>query len=187
MFLIWYITVYLANTVAPWRLVHFIRVIPCSDQFYHAFFTFGEFSGLDKRKTVGAPPTIPMSILNTMRMHIKVQQVSKQGQASGEIIQSKLVASVIWTEHERFCGNWAWRRIRELWPDKITPGGVLQQDSIQNKWTTFKKVNYWYKYNKKTLIDISQAVDKPTMLPDGTIAEITMDEDARRRKMVKIS
>ena len=63
----------------------------------------------------------------------------------------------------------------------------MQQDSIQNKWTTFKKVNYWYKYNKKTLIDISQAVDKPTMLPDGTIAEITMDEDARRRKMVKIS
>ena len=34
--------------------------------------------GLDKRKPVGEPPTIPMNIPNTMRLHIKLQHLSKQ-------------------------------------------------------------------------------------------------------------
>jgi len=68
-----------------------------------------------------------------MRLHIKVQQLSKQGQASGQAIKSKLVASSMGTEHEGFCGDRAWRRVRGLWPDEITPEGVSQQDSIRNE------------------------------------------------------
>ena len=89
--------------------------------------------GLDKRKPVGAPPTIPMNLLNIIRLHIKMQQLSKQGKASGKLIKSKLVSFVIGTGHERLCVNWDWRRICELWPDEITPGGVSQQDSIRNE------------------------------------------------------
>ena len=137
--------------------------------------------GLDKRKHVGAPPTIPMNILNTMRLHIKVQQLSKQGQASGQTIKRKLVALVMGTEHEGFCGDWAWRCVRELWPDKITSGGVSQQDIICNEWTTFTKVNGWYTCNKKTLINTGLSIDKPMTLPDGTIAEITMGENELSR------
>ena len=73
-----------------------------------------------------------MNLLNTIWMHIKVRQLSKQGQASGQTIKSKLVASLMETEHEILCGDLAWRRICGIWPDKITPGGVSQQDRIQN-------------------------------------------------------
>ena len=79
--------------------------------------------GLDKRKPICAP-------LNTMRMHTKVQQLSKQGQDSGQTIKKKIVASVMGKEHKGFCGDWDWRRIREIWPDEITPVDVLQQDSM---------------------------------------------------------
>ena len=73
-----------------------------------------------------------MNLLNKMRLHIKVQQLSKQRKSSGQTIKSKLVSSVMGTEHKGFCGDWAWSHIREIWPDKITPGGVSQQDSIHN-------------------------------------------------------
>ena len=42
---------------------------------------------LKERKVVGAPPTIPQAPLNTMRLHIKVLQLSKKGQASGRLIK----------------------------------------------------------------------------------------------------
>ena len=72
--------------------------------------------GLDKRKHVGAPPTIPMNLLNNMRLHIKLQQLSKQVQSSGQTIKIKLVSLVMGTEHEGFCVDWDWRFIRDLWP-----------------------------------------------------------------------
>ena len=97
--------------------------------------------GLVKRKHVGGPPKILINLLNTMRMHIKVQQLYKQGQASVKTINRKLVALVMGTKHEGFCVDWDWRRILMLCPGKITPGGVLQQDSIRSKWTTFTKGN----------------------------------------------
>ena len=40
--------------------------------------------GLYKRKTVGAPPTILTNLLDTMRLHIKVQQISNKGKYSGQ-------------------------------------------------------------------------------------------------------
>ena len=43
------------------------------------------------------------------------------------------------------------------------------------------KINYWYTCNKKTVIYISLAIDKPMTLPDGTIAKITMVEDELSR------
>ena len=84
------------------------------------------------------------------------------------------------TEDERFCGYWAWRHIRELWPDEITPGGVSQKDSIRKKWTKFTRVNDWYTCNKNTLIDRGLAIDEPMTLPDGNISKITMGEDELR-------
>ena len=85
------------------------------------------------------------------------------------------------TEHEGLFGDWAWRCIRELWPDEITREGVSQQDRVLNEWTTFTKLNDWYTCNKKTLIDSGLAIDKTMTFPDGTIAKITMGEDEMRR------
>lgn len=120
--------------------------------------------GVDKRRVVGAPPTISMPLLNCMHLHIKVLQVSKQGQASGSEIKRKLIASAIGTEYEGFDGDWAWRRICKLWPDKISPSVVSQQESIRNEWTTYTKVNDWYECNKKILIKIGLAIDTPNYL-----------------------
>ena len=68
-----------------------------------------------------------------MRLHIKVQQVSKQGQVSGNKIKSKLIAAALGTEHEGFDGDWVWRRMHELHPSKVSPSVVSQQESIWNE------------------------------------------------------
>ena len=57
---------------------------------------------LKERKAVGAPPTIPLVLLNTMCLYIKVLQLSKKGKASGKLIKTKLTAATVGTEHERF-------------------------------------------------------------------------------------
>ena len=136
---------------------------------------------IDKRKSVGTPPSIPIVLLNAMRLHIKVLQQSKRGQESGQIIKGKLVASVSGTDHEGFDPDWAWRRIRELWPDEITPTSVSQQESIRNKWTTHTKVNVWYTCNINTLIDNGLEIDRSERLPDGIDAEVTIGEIEKRR------
>ena len=64
--------------------------------------------GIDKRKSVGMLLLIPMVLLNVMRLRIKVLQLSKRSQASGQIIKGKLVASVSGTEHKGFYPDWAW-------------------------------------------------------------------------------
>ena len=137
--------------------------------------------GVDKRKSVGAPPSIPMALLNAVRLHILVLQASKLGQVSEKMIKAKLVASASGTEHEGFDPDWAWRRMRELWPTEIAPTSVSAQDSIRNEWTTYTKVNDWYTCNKKTLIDSGLAIDVPELLPDGTYAELTIGEIEKRR------
>ena len=122
-----------------------------------------------------------MNILNKMQLRIKVQQLSKQGQASEQTIKSKLVALVMGTEHGGLCRNWALRRIHEIWPDKIKPGGVSQQYSIRNEWTMFTTLNDWYTCDKRTLADSGLAIDKSMTLPDDTIAKIKIGEDELRR------
>ena len=56
---------------------------------------------MKERKKAGAPPTIPLALLNTMRLHIKVLQLSKKGTASGKLIKAKLTASATGTDTQR--------------------------------------------------------------------------------------
>ena len=116
-----------------------------------------------------------------MRLHIKMLQLSKQGQASGRLVKGKLTAVVMGTIYKGFDSDWAWRRIREMFPDEIAPTSVSTQESIRNEWTTFTKVNDWYTCNKKTLIDSGLATDEKERLPDGSEAEITIGEIEKRR------
>ena len=50
-----------------------------------------------KTKTMGAPPTIPMVLLNVILLHMKFLQLSKQRKASGKIIRNKIVAYAVGT------------------------------------------------------------------------------------------
>ena len=136
---------------------------------------------IKERKKVGAPPSIPLALLNTMRLHIKVLQLSKKGTASGKLIKAKLTAAAAGTEHEGFDSDWAWRRIRELYPEEVTPSSVSQQESIRNEWTTYTKINDWYDTNKKTLVESGLAIDLPSQLENGDVAEITIGEVEKRR------
>ena len=70
--------------------------------------------GLDKKRRTGPSAKILMILLTTMRVHIKVLQLSKQGKKSGLSIKHKLTAVEMGTEHEEFDSDWAWRHIREL-------------------------------------------------------------------------
>ena len=136
---------------------------------------------MKERKKAGAPPTIPLALLNTMRLHIKVLQLSKKGTASGKLIKAKLTASATGTEHEGFDSDWAWRRLRELYPAEVAPSAVSQQESIRNEWTTYTKINDWYDMNRKTLVESRLAIDLPLQLENGVVAELTIGEVEKRR------
>ena len=103
--------------------------------------------------------------------------MSKEGQASGKLVKAKLAAAAAGTIYEGFDSDWAWRRMRELYPDEVSPYAVSQQESIQNEWITHTKVNDWFDMNGKTLIDIGLAIDLPFELPNGTVAELTIGEE----------
>ena len=107
--------------------------------------------------------------------------MSKKGQASGKLVKAKLVAAAAGTIHEGFDSDWAWRRIRELYPDEVSPCAVSQQESIRNEWTTNTKVNDWFDMNKETFIDSGLAINIPFELPNGTVSELTIGEEEQRR------
>ena len=88
-----------------------------------------------------------LDLLNCMRLNIKIQQLSKSGQAKGFMIKSKLAAAVQGTRHPTFDCDWAWRQIREMWPEEIAPTCVSQTESIRNESTTYTKVNDWFTCN----------------------------------------
>ena len=73
--------------------------------------------GIVNWQKVGAPKHIPTAILNTMQMHIQVLQLSKQGQASGRLVKGKLKAAAMGTPYEGFDSDYAWRHIREIYPE----------------------------------------------------------------------
>ena len=137
--------------------------------------------GIANRRKVGAPEHIPTALLNTMRLHIKVLQLSKQGQASGRMVKGKLTAAAMGTPYEGFDSDWAWRRIRELYPAEVAPSAVSQQESIRNEWTTYTKINDWYDMNRKTLVESGLAIDLPLQLENGVVAELTIGEVEKRR------
>ena len=137
--------------------------------------------GIANRQKVGAPEHIPTGLLNTMQLHIKVLQLSKQGQASGRMVKGKLTAAAMGTPYEGFDSDWAWRRIREMYPEEVAPTSVSTQESIRNEWTTFTKVNDWFTMNKTTLIESGLAIDKPERLSDDIEAEVTVGETEKRR------
>lgn len=119
--------------------------------------------GINKQNNTGTPLSIPMVLLNAMRLHIIVLQLTKKGQASGQIIKGKVVVSASGTEHKGFDYDWgvetnSWALVR----GDCTL--VRQQESINNEWTTHAKVNNWYTYNKKTLIDSGLAINWPAAL-----------------------
>ena len=91
------------------------------------------------------------------------------------------MASVSGTEHEDFDPDWAWRQIRDLWPDEISPTSVSQQESIRNLWTTHTQVNEWYTCNKKTLIDSGLEIDRSERLSDGIDTEVAIGRIEKRR------
>ena len=46
------------------------------------------------------------------------------------------------------------------------------------------KVNDWYTFNKKTLINSRLAIDTSMALPNGEEADITIEEEEERRRIV---
>ena len=68
-----------------------------------------------------------------------------------------------------------------MYPEKIAPTTVSTQDNIRNEWTTYTKVNYWFIWKKKTLIDSGLAIDRKENLPDGSEAEILVGQIEKRR------
>ena len=133
-----------------------------------------------QRKRQGPPEKIPTHLLNTVRLHMKVQQLSKKGQASGASIKGILAASVKGTQHEEFNAKWAWERLRKDYPEDVNPTSVSQQESICNEWTTFYNVNDWFTENRRTLLESGLAKDEQMILDDGQVAELTMGKGEKR-------
>ena len=140
-----------------------------------------DFIGMESRKPQGPVPLLPMVLLNTVRLHIKILQLSRTGQSSGSSIKNKLVASAIGTKYDGFDADAAFIRIRKIWPEEVAPCRVSQQESIRNEWTTYTKVNDWYSCNKRTLVDSGLAFEEQYTLPDGSIAKLKIGEQEADR------
>ena len=63
--------------------------------------------GIANRRKVGAPEHIPTASLNIIRLHIKVLQLSNQGQASSSLTKGKLTAAAMGTPYKGFDSDWA--------------------------------------------------------------------------------
>ena len=152
---------------------------PISKTTLHRFCSAGGL--VENRKRQGPPNKVPMALLNTMRLHMKVQQVSKKGQISGAKVRSMLSAAVEGTKNPTFNSNWAFERLLDEFPEDVNPVIANQQEAIRNTWTTWSNINKWFNLNKRTLLESGLAIDEPMTLPDGTVAEISMDADTLRR------
>ena len=122
----------------------------------------------------GPAPMLPDEFMNMIRLHIKVMQLSKKAQPSGNLIQQLISSSVVGTQYENCSARAAWNRVRRMFPTEIKPCTVSKVDSLRNEWTTYTKVNDWFSSNKITLIQSGLAHDVPSVLPDGTFAELTI-------------
>lgn len=81
--------------------------------------------GLTERQTT-MKPKISLTLLNTMRLHIRIQQMSRQTLMPRSLIKEKLLGAVSGTQHDGFCVDWAWQRIRDLWPAEVISVQAIQ-------------------------------------------------------------
>ena len=112
---------------------------------------------------------------------MQVQHLSKQGQCTGAMVKSKLTAAVKGTKYAKLNANHSWERLHDLLQEDINQTNESQQETIQNEWTKFSKVNEWCNHNKGTLIKPGLAEDKEYILPDGTVSEISIHDDCMQR------
>ena len=138
--------------------------------------------GLDSIQHRGVRPRVPPALLNAVRLHIKMQQLSRSKQATPMDIKGAMMASVKDTAYEgTFNIEAAWTRLRELYPEEISPSKRTTVENIRSEWTTYEKLDDWFTQNKPLLIKSGLAVDEPMVLPDGSTAELTIPQDCARR------
>ena len=102
----------------------------------------------------GPAQRIPLVLLNAVRLHIKMMQLARSKEATPQDIKAVMLASVKETRHEgSFNIEYAWRRVRELYPDEVVPSKMQTAENIRSDWTTFSKLNDWFDMNKPILVD----------------------------------
>ena len=138
--------------------------------------------GLKSAPKLGAKPSLPIALLNAVRLHIKMKQLSRSSQATPIEIKAAMMASVKDTRHEgTFNVEYAWHRLRELYPEEIAPSNTSTTENIRSEWTTYTKLDDWFTVHKPILLKSGLAIDKPMVSPDGSTAEVTVPEDCARR------
>mmetsp|Transcript_7811 Transcript_7811/g.9090 ORF Transcript_7811/g.9090 Transcript_7811/m.9090 type:complete len:187 (+) Transcript_7811:396-956(+) len=111
-----------------------------------------------------------------------MSQLGRSQQATPTRIKAVMLASVKDTIHEgSFNVEYAWARLRELYPDEIVPLKIQTAENIRSGWTTYSKLDDWFTMNKPLLIASGLTIDRSCTLPDGTVAELTVHQDCARR------
>ena len=129
---------------------------------------------IKERLAHGPNKKLPNELINIIRLHIKMQQLSKKSQVSGRDVQNMIGLAVKGTEFENCCTKAAWLRVRKEYPEEVIPCTVSTVDSLRLEWTTYSKINDWFTANKKTLLESGLAIDKEEVQLDGSLAKITI-------------
>lgn len=121
-------------------------------------------------------------LFNAMRLHIKMTQLGKSHQATPTRIKAIMLASVKDTEYGGSVNiQYVWARLRKLYLDEIVPLKIQTSENIQFDWTTYSKLDDWFTMNKPLLIASGLAIDRPCILPDRTVTQLTVHQDCAQK------
>ena len=71
-----------------------------------------------------------------------MKQLSRSSQATPIEIKAAMMAAVKGTRHEdSFNIEYAWARLRELYPEEIAPSKTSTTENIRLDWTTYNKLD----------------------------------------------
>ena len=91
----------------------------------------------------------------------------RKSHAYGNHGQGIIVSVITGTKYVTINSRHPWSCILKLFPEEIKPCTVTNVDSLLNEWATNTKVNDWFTFNKRTLIESELAIDEPMKLVDG--------------------
>jgi hypothetical protein len=115
----------------------------------------------------GYKPRVPDTLLELMRVHISMCQVSGLHEAKSQTIKAMIGAAILGSRFENeFTVEWIYEKLRHKFPNVIVPSRELDIEDRRASWTTYPNINLWFDGAKKILVDSGLVEDQPMRVKD---------------------
>ena len=110
---------------------------------------------------------VPDTLLELMRVHISMCQVSGLQEAKSQSIKALIGAAILGMRfEEEFTVEWIYKKLRHKFPNVIVPSRELEVEDRRASWTTYPNINVWFDGAKKILIESGLVEDRPMRVID---------------------